>query len=111
MVETPVLVEPNFMPPLARGFRPAVLANRAFRQQADASGLGVPLGFGLERPGGSVSRFETTVFPEDHPMATANLSYAERLFKFLLWQRGAWKAYVGGPRDAGKHIEHRDHGV
>jgi predicted NBD/HSP70 family sugar kinase len=105
MVEMPVLVEPRFVPPLDQGFRPAVLANRAFRQHVEVSGLGVPLVFGMERPDGSVSRFETMVFPGDHPLATANLSYAERLFKFLLWQRGAWKAYVGGPRDVGKHIQ------
>jgi predicted NBD/HSP70 family sugar kinase len=30
--------------------------------------------------------------------------YAERIFKFLLWQRGGWKAYVGGPRSIGNYI-------
>ncbi|MFW6116596.1 MAG: ROK family protein [bacterium] len=92
------------MPPLDKGFRPAVLANRAFRREVDESKAGVPLVLGLERPGGAVSRFETEVFPEDHPWSDANLMYAERLFKFLLWQRGGWKAYVGGPRSVGSYI-------
>ena len=64
----------------------------------------MPLVLGLERPDGSVSRFETQVFPEGHPRSDANLIYAERLFKFLLWQRGGWKTYVGGPKGIGDYI-------
>lgn len=90
------LVEPSFLLPLDEGFRPAVLANRAFRQEIEQSRNGAPLALGLECPGGFVSRFETEVFLENHPRASANLVYAERLFKFLLWQRGAWK--VSGAR-------------
>ena len=30
--------------------------------------------------------------------------YVERLVKFLLWQRGGWKVYVGGPTSIGEHI-------
>lgn len=105
MIEAFRLVEPSLLPPLDEGFRPAVLANRAFREEVEDSGVGVPLVFGLERPDGSVSRFETEVFPEGHPQARANLTYAERLFKFLLWQRGGWRAYVGGPRSIGDYIQ------
>jgi len=97
-------VKPTVVPPLDSGFRPAVLANRAFREEVDRSGGGVPLVFGLERLGGALSRFETRVFPQDHPRAEANLMYAERLFKFLLWQRGGWKIYVGGPAGIGDYI-------
>ena len=38
------------------------------------------------------------------PLAAANLTYAERLVKFLLWQRGGWKVIVGGPAQIGEHI-------
>jgi predicted NBD/HSP70 family sugar kinase len=92
------------VPPLDARFRPAVLANRAFRRSVEDSGAGVPLVLGLERPDGATSRFETRVFAEDHPRAAANLSYAERLVKFLLWQRGGWQVYVGGPRSIGEYI-------
>jgi predicted NBD/HSP70 family sugar kinase len=98
------LTEPQFVPPLDPGFRPAALANRAFRREVEESGDGVPLVLALERPDGAVSRFETRVFPEGHPRAQANLMYAERVFKFLLWQCGGWKAYVGGPRSIGDYI-------
>ena len=33
-----------------------------------------------------------------------NLPYVERLVKFLLWQRGAWRIVVGGPPEIGEHL-------
>jgi predicted NBD/HSP70 family sugar kinase len=99
------LVKPVLPPLLDSGFRPAVLANRAFLQEVEDCGVGVPLIFGLERAGGLLSRHETRVFPDDHPRAGANLPYAERMFKFLLWQRGAWRVYVGGPRAIGEQLK------
>jgi predicted NBD/HSP70 family sugar kinase len=98
------LIAPRLAPPLDPGFRPAVLANRAFRQEVDRSAGGVPLVLALERPDGAVSRFETEILPEDHPRAEANLVYVERICKFLLWQRGGWRLYVGGPERLGEHI-------
>ena len=98
------LVAPRFVPPLDPDFRPAVLANRAFRADVEASGKGVDLVLGLERADGSVSRYETRVYDESHPSAAANLTYVERIVKFLLWQRGGWKVYAGGPRSIGAHI-------
>ena len=97
------LIEPGFLPPLDREFRPAVLANRAFLEEV--SGAGVPLVFGLERGDGSLSRYETRVFPPGHPRAGADLRFAERIFKFLLWQRGGWKVHVGGPGFIGRHLQ------
>ena len=81
-----------------------MLANRAFRGEVAASGQGVPLIIGLERSDGALSRVETVAFPDGHPRAGANLAYAERTVKFLLWARGGWKVYVGGPRSVGDHI-------
>ena len=98
------LVEPGVVPPLDKGFRPAVLANHAFRRAVDAAGGGTPLLLALERPDGSVSCFEARVFPEDHPRAKVNPVYAERLVKFLLWQRGGYKVYAGGPRQVGEFL-------
>src|SRR4030042_2035507 len=95
------LIVPRFIPPLEPEFRPAALANRAFRREVAASGQGVPLVIGLERSDGALSRFETVAFPDGHPRAGANLAYAERLVKFLLWARGGWKLYVGGAPSAG----------
>jgi predicted NBD/HSP70 family sugar kinase len=97
------LVEPRFVPPLEASFRPAVLANRAFEQAVIEAG--VPLVIGLERENSRVSRFETRVFPEDHPQAQSNLPYVERLLKFLLWARGGYKAYIGGPGSIGRYLQ------
>jgi hypothetical protein len=99
-----LLIEPDYVPPLDPGFRPAVLANHIYSNQVRRSAAGVPLVLGLERADGSVSRFETEVFPESHPRAKADLRYVERLVKFLLWQRGGWKVYVGGPEFIARYI-------
>jgi predicted NBD/HSP70 family sugar kinase len=98
------LIEPRVRPPLDPDFRPAALANRHFQEEVKASGGGVPLIIGLERSDGALSRFETRVFPETHARAEANLMYAERIFKFLLWQWGGWKACIGGPRRIADYI-------
>ncbi len=104
MVSAFPLTKPGYSPPLDSNFRPAVLANRAFRQAAVAVGAPVPLVIALERSDGAVSRFETVALAEDHPRAAANLPYGERLVKFLLWARGGWKVTVGGPAGIAEHI-------
>jgi predicted NBD/HSP70 family sugar kinase len=105
MMNSLPLVKPKCVPPLDEGFRPAALANRAFKREVRDSGGGVPLVIALERTGGSVSRFETEALRDDYPQSTANLMYAERLVKFLLWQRGGWKVYIGGPQRIGDYIK------
>jgi predicted NBD/HSP70 family sugar kinase len=99
------LVSPNFVPPLEPDYRPAVLANRAFSKAVETAGNGVPLVLGVERLNGEISRYETKVFPDGYPQAGKNLMYAERIVKFLLWQRGGWKVYVGGPTSIGEYIQ------
>ena len=102
------LVPPLFLPPLEPEFRPAALANRAFQRDVEAFGVpAVPsteLVIGLERDRQQLSRFETRVFPEQAPQAAANFRYVERLVKFLLWQRGGYKLYIGGSRSIGEFI-------
>jgi predicted NBD/HSP70 family sugar kinase len=95
---------PRVTPPLDPDFRPLALANRAFQNYVRATGMAVPLVIGLERGDGSVSTYETLVSndPADMP---ANLIYAERLVKMLLWQRGGWRVIVGGPKEIGEHIK------
>jgi len=99
------LVPPRFVPPLDKGYRPAVLANHKFLEAVRDSGEVVPLVLALERADGTRSRFETVVFAGGHPDAEQNLYYVERILKFLLWQRGGWKVFVGGPRSVGEHIQ------
>jgi hypothetical protein len=99
------LVSPKLIPPLDEEFRPAKLANRNF--QAQVKPVGVPLVIGLERSESEFSRYETSVYPEDHPNAAANFQYVERLVKFLLWQRGGFRVYIGGPQEIGEYVRQR----
>jgi predicted NBD/HSP70 family sugar kinase len=99
------LGKPSVQPVLDPHFRPAGLANRAFRDLAAESGQAVPLVIGLARPDGTNSRFETQVFAPDHPQAGLSLPYVERLVKFLLWQKGGYRVTVGGPEIIGKHVD------
>ncbi len=98
------LIKPQSPPPLDKNFRPAALYNYRFRKDVKKSGSSVSLVLALERMNGSFSRYETKIFPEDQPRSRENLFYIERIVKFLLWQRGGWKLYVGGPSYIGSRI-------
>jgi predicted NBD/HSP70 family sugar kinase len=91
------LVAPRVMPVLDPGFRPAVLAVRAFHNLVESTSGAVPVRLALEQADGSVFRFDTHLLPESHPQASANVPFLERLVKFLLWSRGGWRIYVDGP--------------
>lgn len=95
-------VSPKIIPPLDAGFQPAALAAAAFDHEV--SNVGVPLIIGLERDANKISRYETLVFPADHPKANLNYHHVERVIKFLLWQRGAFKIYLGGPKYIAEYI-------
>ena len=105
MKKNDFLVVPQFLPPLDPNFRPAVLANHSFLESVKKSNRAVPLVLGLERAEGAFSRFETVVYDEAHSDSELNFFYIERLLKFLLWQRGGWRIFVGGPPSIGKYIQ------
>lgn len=84
---------PRFHPALDPSFVPASLWNRAYRAAAKG---GPPLVLALERGDGSVSVFRTSVLPHAGANIALNRRYAERLLKFLLWQKGGWRVVVGG---------------
>ena len=92
------LVAPQITPVLDPAFRPAVLANRAFRALCHATPASPTVRLALEQADGSVFRFETPVLPEAHPQAAANAVYLERFVKFLLWSRGGWRIHLDGPQ-------------
>lgn len=98
------LVAPKLKPVLDPAFRPAVLANRHFRQQAKQSGS-VPIRIALEQADGSVFHFVSEVFPETHPLAAGNFVYVERIVKFMLWSRGGFRVYFDGPKKIGVQLQ------
>jgi predicted NBD/HSP70 family sugar kinase len=59
---------------------------------------GVRLTLALERSGGSVSHFSLPIFPESHARFGESERLVERVLKFLLWQRGAYRVSVCGSR-------------
>jgi predicted NBD/HSP70 family sugar kinase len=102
MMNTLELTFPQIRPALDDSFQPAALVNRRFREAVRQ--IGVPLVIGIERSDGEISRYETNVFPEGHPNFESNFEYIERIVKFLLWQRGGFKVYIGGPRTIGEYV-------
>ncbi len=98
------LIAPKIKPVLDSAFRPAVLANRNFRQQAKQNG-GVPIRIALEQADGSVFHFVSEVFPDSHPLAKGNFVYVERIVKFMLWSRGGFRVYFDGPRNVGEKLQ------
>jgi predicted NBD/HSP70 family sugar kinase len=91
------LAAPRIVPVLDAQFRPAVLANRAYRAQVASSGQAQPVTLALEQTDGSVYHFKTAIFAEGAPESVANYVYLERILKFLLWSRGGWRVYFDGP--------------
>ena len=98
------LVAPRVIPVLDPGFRPGVLAAHGFRALVDQSSGAVPVRLALEQSDGSVFRFDIRVLPETHRQASGNLTFVERLIKFLLWSRGGWRIYIDGPGSIAAHL-------
>ena len=97
-------VKPAITPPLDPGFQPAILAERKYRDAVKRCAAPVQLVLGLERENGLISRYETSILPLEGGAADETLRYVERLVKFLVWARGAWRLYVGGPEVVAAHI-------
>lgn len=87
---------PSILPPLDPGYLPASLWTRTYRKRLKESGLAQPLSLALERPDGTISRFDTHVFPHTDDFVVFNRIYVERFVKFILWSRGGYRLFVGG---------------
>ena len=100
------LIPPKIVPKLDQNFRPAVLATTEFKNTLEtSSNNAVPVDIVLERAKGSISRFHTEVFPENHPGSQGNFIYLERWLKFILWSRGGGKIYYAGPSDLARRLK------
>lgn len=81
-------IEPRFVPPLDPGFVPAVLWNRAYRVRCAETAAARPFGLAVRRTDGTVSVWRGQHLPHTTRNARLNLTFADRLLKFLLWQKG-----------------------
>ena len=93
-----LLAKPLVAAPLDPGFCPVALGNRRYLAEVRRSGKGQPLALALERDHGLVSVLRTEVLPGGSGFGDATRVYAERLLKFILWQKGGWKLSVAGPK-------------
>jgi len=92
-------------PTLDPSFLPAVLWNRDFQNRVQRNRGGEPFAIALERPGGSVSRFDTRIFLDpDGVQLKESVRYVERILKFLLWQRGGATISLGGNREVARQV-------
>jgi len=82
------------VPPLDRHFMPAALWNRNYEQLAADDPRSTPLKLAFERSERDVSVFTTQLLPRSPENDLLTNRYLERLFKFLLWQKGARRVYV-----------------
>ncbi|HEV2689213.1 MAG TPA: hypothetical protein VGV35_11685 [Bryobacteraceae bacterium] len=85
-------------------FVPAVLWNRAYRALVAQSGRGENLAIALERGDGAISVYRTKILPHEDASIALNERYAERLLKFLLWQKGAYRVVIGGDARLGDSL-------
>jgi predicted NBD/HSP70 family sugar kinase len=99
-----LLARPTVVPLLDPEFRPVALGNRRYRQSVGAAKAKVPLAIALERNDGHVSVFKTEISPAGSGHDAATRVYVERLVKFLLWQIGGWRIWIGGPREIGEFV-------
>ncbi len=87
---------PRVVARLAPEFLPAVLWNDAYRRLAEANAEHRTLTITLYQGEEPLCTFTSPILRANHPDARLTLRYAERLLKFLLWQRGAGRVVIGG---------------
>lgn len=90
-------IRPKIQSVLDPGFIPPSLAMREYRRAVAASKSGIPLLIAVERNGGMVTHFAMDVFAPGSPHDAATVRIIERTVKFLLWARGGFRVYLGGP--------------
>jgi predicted NBD/HSP70 family sugar kinase len=95
---------PFVRPPLDPEFIPAAIWNRAYQALAAADPGARTLVIVLERPDGGASRHQSRVLGPGHPSAADSLRYAERLLKFLLWQKGGCTVRIAGAPEIASHL-------
>jgi len=89
-------ISPEFRPALDPGFVPAVLWNRAYRARVKADPASRALELALCRDDGTVFRLTDRILSSGGDRDDLTLKYVERMFKFLLWQKGGNRLLVAG---------------
>ncbi len=97
------VLQPRLKPELDPGFVPAALWNRSFlnaARQAKAEHLGIAVVQDAE-----TNVVEFPLLPHEGAGAHLNRRFAERLVKFLLWQKGGHTVCIQGPVDLVAYLQ------
>lgn len=86
-------------------FYPAALYNKGFLEAVKKSGKGQPVAIAIERNDGLISVYRTEVLDKNSEYAEQNAFYIERLVKSLMWIKGGFKIYFGGPSELGEYLK------
>lgn len=97
-------IQPKIGAVLDPGFTPAALVMREYRRAAAASKSKIPLVIAVERNGGMVTHFTMDVLAPGSPHDAVTALIIERTVKFLLWARGGFRVYIGGPAALGEPV-------
>jgi len=99
MIHLGIEVSVRNKPLLDEKFMPIGLFNRAFLKDAKK-----PVSFAVERSNGQMATVHTYIHgtPE---MAEADIYYADRLVKQLLWMQGGFRIYVSGDENVYQHLK------
>ena len=98
------MVAPRFKPLLQPKFIPAVLWIRAYHDFVAASPSRRPFAFALIRADGCASIWRGEFLPAERHHVAYTFRHAERLLKFLLWQRGACRVLVAGAPEVAAYL-------
>jgi len=102
MLQGPKKIQDDLDPNFISGAR-EIQAYR--RLVAEAGDRARNVGFAVHQVNDIVSRFDYKALPGyDARTRKVNNQIGERLFKYILWQRGGWKAEIGGSRNLAQHI-------
>ena len=92
-------ISPKFRPVLDPGFVPAILWNRAYQAKVAADSAARPIELALCRTDGTVFRHSDRILSSSAANDPLTIKYVERLFKFLLWQKGGSRLLIAGAPD------------
>ena len=94
----------RFRPVLDAEFVPAVLWSREYLKLAATTAGSRRVAIALEQPDGGVSVFHTTLLPDETKFAPLTETYTERFIKFILWQRGGSRIWIGGAPEVAANL-------
>jgi len=94
----------QWLAPLDPLFCPFVLGKRAYLKAVDQVSTKEIFTVGVERHNGLVARYEIPCFRNGHANYNDSFVYAERLIKFVIWQKGGFRLHLHGPREICDYI-------